>query len=226
MLGQLLLLKMRAFDPTSPTTSPSAQQRRARWLKLLHEWHWVSAAVSLLAMLLFTLTGFTLNHAGDIEGKPVVQNLQAQVPEAVLAGVEVPQDPAAPLPLALQVWVRQTWDVRTAGRAVEWSGTEAYVSLPRPGGDAWLRVDVASGEAEYESTDRGWIAYFNDLHKGRNTGDIWRWFIDIFALACLIFTVTGLWLLHMHARSRILTWPLVGLGVVLPALLALLWMQH
>ena len=107
----------------------------------------------------------------------------------------------------------------------EWSEQEVYLSLPRPGGDAWLSIDRTTGAVEYERTSRGWIAYLNDLHKGRNAGAAWRWFIDIFAIACLVFCITGLFLLQMHARQRPSTWPYVVLGLVLPLLLALLFIH-
>lgn len=77
----------------------------------------------------------------------------------------------------------------------------------------------------YELTDRGWISYLNDLHKGRNAGQVWRLFIDLFAAACFIFCVTGLLLLNLHARHRPMTWPAVGLGLVIPALLALFFIH-
>ena len=57
-----------------------------------------------------------------------------------------------------------------------------------------------TGEVSYERTDRGWIAYLNDLHKGRNTGAAWSWFIDIFAVACDRVLRTGLILLQLHAH--------------------------
>jgi hypothetical protein len=95
-----------------------------------------------------------------------------------------------------------------------------YVSLPRPGGDAWLTIDLASGEVTHELTKRGWIAYFNDLHKGRNAGAVWSLFIDTFAIAAVIFSTTGLLLLKMHATHRPSTWPVVGLGLVVPLIVA------
>ncbi|MDF1485853.1 PepSY-associated TM helix domain-containing protein [Ramlibacter sp. H39-3-26] len=203
-------------------------RHRAYWLKTLHEWHWVSAAACLLGMLLFAVTGFTLNHAGQIEAKPQVTSQRATLPEA-LRGALARQARAAPahaaVPAALQAWARSEWGIDTAGREAEWSPGELYVSLPRPGGDAWLRVGLEDGAAEYERTDRGWISYLNDLHKGRNTGAAWGWFIDIFAAACLVFTVTGLFILLMHAGRRPFTWPLVGLGLVVPVLLALLFIH-
>jgi hypothetical protein len=115
--------------------------------------------------------------------------------------------------------------IDVGARSAEWSPEEVYVALPRPGGDAWLRIDRASGAVEYERTDRGWISYLNDLHKGRNTGSVWSWFIDIFAASCLIFAITGLFILKMHAGNRPTTWPIVGLGVLVPFLLAILFIH-
>lgn len=122
-------------------------------------------------------------------------------------------------------WLDESLDAATAGKTAEWSADEVYLSLPRAGGDAWLSIDLASGEVEYERTDRGWISYLNDLHKGRNTGLAWSWFLDIFAVACLVFSLTGLVLLKMHADNRSATWPMVGMGVVIPVVLALLFIH-
>ena len=205
-------------------TSPPDHRRRSFWLKTLHEWHWVSSAICLLGMLLFAITGITLNHAGQIESKPEVTRSYAQVPEVLLQGLAAKAEDTkrSPVPPELAHWAQQQWGLSLQGREAEWAPEEVYVSMPRPGGDAWLRVGLQDGEAEYERTDRGWVAYFNDLHKGRSTGAAWNWFIDLFAVACLVFSITGLFILKMHAGNRPWTWPLVGLGLVLPALLALL----
>jgi len=98
--------------------------------------------------------------------------------------------------------------------------------MPRPGGDAWLAIDLASGELLFEDTDRGAISYLNDLHKGRNAGIAWAWFIDVFSVACLVFCGTGLWLLFRHSGARRTTWPLVGLGFVIPLLLIILFVHR
>lgn len=202
-------------------------QRRAYWLKTLHQWHWISSALCLLGMLLFSVTGITLNHAAQIEARPQVTNRTGTLSDA--ARTELAAAPAAkdtPLPAGVRRWAAEALSVEVpVDAAVEWSPEEAYVALPRPGGDAWLRIDRDSGEAEYERTDRGWISYFNDLHKGRHTGAAWSWFIDIFAGAALLFSITGLFILKMHAARRPTTWPLVGLGLVIPVLLALLFIH-
>jgi hypothetical protein len=107
----------------------------------------------------------------------------------------------------------------------EISAEEIYLSLPEPGADRWLAIDRHTGTLDYEYRSQGWIAYLNDLHKGRHTGALWRWFIDIFALACLVFSISGLVLMKMHASNRTSTWPLLGLGALLPLLLMILFVH-
>lgn len=192
----------------------------------LRQWHWISSAICLVGMLLFAITGITLNHAGQIEARPQVAHRQAQLPADLLAALAAaPPAPGAPLPEDLHRWLEDTLDIRLAGREPEWSDGELYVALPRPGGDAWLALDLASGALEYESTGRGWIALFNDLHKGRHTGTAWAWFIDVFAVGCVIFSLSGLLLMQRYAPARPSTWPLVALGVVVPLVLALLFIH-
>lgn len=198
------------------------QQSRGFWLRTLHQWHWISSAVCLIGMLLFAITGITLNHAAKIEATPDVQHRQLALPPAVLGQLGDREEGSAPVPRAVRQWLDGELGTSIGGRAAEWSQEEIYLSLPRPGGDAWLSIDRESGAVEFESTSRGAVSYLNDLHKGRNAGPAWGWFLDVFAVACLVFCITGLFLLHLHARQRRMTWPLVGLGLLIPLLIALL----
>lgn len=201
-------------------SQPHDPKRRAWWLKKMHEWHWISSAICLVGILLFSITGITLNHAGSIEAKPVVDTQTRTLPADMLARLAEPDGADKALPLALRDWIERELGVEVGHGAVEWSDEEVYVSLPRAGGDAWLSIDRGSGELEYEATDRGWIALFNDLHKGRHTGAVWAAFIDIFAVACVVFSLTGFFLLQLHARRRPMTWPLVGSGALVLILIA------
>jgi hypothetical protein len=201
------------------------RQRRAFWLKHLHRWHWISSAVSLVVLLLFSITGFTLNHAARIEASPRVEQRTATLPEALLRQLGDPGRKSAPVAASVAAFVSAQTGARIDDRAGDWSDDEVYVSLPRPGGDGWVSIDRVTGEVQYELTDRGWLAYLNDLHKGRNTGPVWSWFIDVFALACIVFALTGLLLLKMHGGQRGMTWPMVALGFVLPVVLALVFIH-
>ena len=202
------------------------KKKKTFWLKQLHSWHWISSAISLIGLLLFAFTGITLNHAADVEGSPQTVEKSATIPAPLLKQV-APDDGAdakKPLPAPVAAWVEKEIGSRASGEA-EWSADEIYLALPRPGGDGWVSIDRQSGTVTSESTSRGWISYLNDLHKGRNTGAAWKWFIDIFAVACFVFAMTGLLLLQLHAAKRPSTWPLVGAGVIIPTLLIILFLH-
>ena len=188
---------------------------RMRVYRTTHLLHWISAAVCFAALMLFTVTGITLNHASAIGSTPDVTTREAVMPETLRAalGPELVAD--APVPATVADWLDREFGVTAAKSAVEWSDEELYLSAPGPGRDAWVSIDRASGAVKFESTDRGWVAYFNDLHKGRNTGLVWTIFIDLVAAACLFFSLTGLILLQIQARQRPSTWPLVVGGTFL-----------
>lgn len=218
-------IKKAGMEPAARSHKQTGSNR-SFWLKQLHQWHWISSALCLVGMLLFAATGFTLNHAGQIEAKAQTVHRSAQLPPALLKAVAGEDErKGAALPAAVADWTGSTLDIDVAGRPGEWSPDEIYVSMPRPGGDAWLSIDRESGKVEAERSTRGVIAYLNDLHKGRHAGPVWGWFIDVFALACVIFSVTGLLLLKMHAAQRGATWPLVAFGLLLPLLLALIFIH-
>ncbi|MET0249479.1 MAG: PepSY-associated TM helix domain-containing protein [Sphingobium sp.] len=196
------------------------------WMKQLHAWHWISSAVSLIGLLLFAFTGITLNHAADIEGSPETVTKAATLPPSLREQLakDGGADGKRPLPATVAQWVEKEIGQRGTGEG-EWSADEIYLALPRPGGDGWVSIDRATGAVTSEATSRGWISYLNDLHKGRNAGTAWKWFIDIFAVACFLFALTGLLLLQLHAAKRPSTWPLVIAGLVIPAILAVVFIH-
>ena len=186
----------------------------------VRQWHWISSAVCLVGMLLFAFTGITLNHAGDINIQAQVHTLELELSPSLLKLLQNKQQGA--LPMALRQHLAKEYQVQLPDTQAEWGDGEVYLGIPKPGGDAWLSIDLNSGELLYENTDRGVISYLNDLHKGRNTGVAWSWFIDVFSLLCLLFSLSGLWLLIKYAKQRPSTWPWVGLGVLIPLLIIVL----
>src|SRR5690606_16145920 len=230
--GEAPAAMARDASQASPSGSrpraPKAKAKRgwrAIYLKQLHLWHWVSAAVSLVGMLLFAVTGITLNHAATIGAEPEIVSREAQLPNSLLRLLSAPDGSEQPLPDQVADEVKDLVGIRVADRAAEWSPEEVYVAAPGPGSDAWVSIDRASGAIMAEATDRGVISFANDLHKGRNTGTAWFWFIDVFSVACVVFTQSGLLLLQLHARHRRSTWPLVGLGTAIPLVIILFFLH-
>ncbi|WP_286233663.1 PepSY-associated TM helix domain-containing protein [Thalassotalea sediminis] len=194
----------------------------------IRQWHWVSSALCLIGMFGFAITGITLNHAADITITPTITTIEAKLPKRLLDDLKATaqDNPSAIPPRALSFWLAQTHDLKLSTHAAaEWSTDELYIVHAGPGKDTWLAVDFYSNELSYESTDRGWIAYFNDLHKGRDSGNAWGWFIDAFSVASVIFCLTGLILLYRQKNHRWMTWPVTVLGAIIPAILLMVFVH-
>lgn len=172
--------------------------------------------MALFAMLLFAITGITLNRADLIPADIDSRKLKVQIQAAELSALKSKR--AQPL----LKWLKTQHQIDLQGAGLEWSDYELYLSKPRPGKDEWSSIDLETGELIYESSDRGTIALLNDLHKGRNTGNAWRWFIDIFSVICIIFCLSGFGILWMHAKQRLAVWPTAILGIIVPVLLVIL----
>lgn len=201
-------------------------QRRAAWMRTLTTWHWVSSAICLIGMLFFAATGITLNNAEYFERqRPAQTHYSGELPPRILQAVNAAESTPQRLPDSLIDWVKESWDLALSMKAIEWQPDEVYVDLKRPGVDASLTIDRHNGAIEYLADDHGWVAYFNDLHKGKNAGRIWSWLITAFGVGCVVFSITGLLILQIHARSRWQIWPLTGLGFVVPLLLLLLFVH-
>lgn len=196
----------------------------------MHEWHWISSAVALLGLLFFAITGITLNHASSFESaqqdySTVSKEMPAELVASMQDAIRVYGEGEGEATEPLQQWMRENFGVDAAGKPGNWTADQVSFSLERPGGDAWIKLDLVRSEATLNVTNAGWMAYFNDLHKGRHTGTAWAWFIDLIGVACVIFAVTGFVILKMHAVNRALTWPLVGLGLLVPLVIAALFIH-
>ncbi len=109
-----------AADRVAPAQPSSTRKsRKSFWLRQFYTIHWMSSAISLIGLLLFAVTGFTLNHAADIEGSPAVSEGSGQLPQKLLPLVAPDDKPDAKKPLPPQVaeWLADTFDVKARGDA-------------------------------------------------------------------------------------------------------------
>lgn len=207
------------------STSTAAFLPSNFWSNQFRQWHWISSALILALMLLFAVTGLTLNNPDWFEGEPVTETrdieLSAQLNDALLShesetalGAELAAE------LANETGVSISSD---AAPVIEYE--EALFDLSGPGVDASLTVDLTSNIAFYERIDNGIIAKLNDLHKGRDTGFVWGLLIDITAIVSCIFCISGLGLLVLNAKARASTWPLTSLGLIVPLIAYILFVH-
>ena len=198
------------------------RKSKNKWKKKLHTWHWISSAISLICMIIFSITGITLNHSNYFESKAQETRLTKVLPKNILDSLNnIQVTDRLHIPIELNNWIENNIEEKIDIQKYnyDWNDYEIYFQNPIPGGDKWLSIDLENGSLEYMHTNRGVVAWLNDLHKGRNTGQVWIWFIDIFSIATLIFCITGLILLQIHSKNRPSTWYITGLGLIIPAIL-------
>ncbi|MBY5991486.1 PepSY-associated TM helix domain-containing protein [Ferrimonas balearica] len=186
-----------------------------QWSRALHIY--VSMSL-LLVVLFFALTGITLNRPHWFVGEPQRADSVLTLPPALLA----PQTLKSPMGeqalldelryqggLKGQASPLQIYTEVEDGELVE---GEVTLDFKGPGYDASVYIDLLSDQAELSVTDYGTVAWLNDLHKGRNTGAAWHWFIDLSALLMVLFVLTGVVLLVPKRRTlrTAMGWTLVG----------------
>lgn len=194
---------------------------KAFWARQLRQWHWISSAACLVLMLMFAVTGVTLNHADLFEsrGEAVVHDIA--LPDAL--GRRLSKLPSQALvPDAVAAEIRRLTGADVTARKADNQYGEIVFDLAAPGQDRVLTIDLNAANMTYEVTNRGAVALFNDLHKGRHAGGAWKLLIDVSAAFFVVFALTGFGLLWLHARARASTWPLTALGIVAPLVVFIL----
>ena len=176
----------------------------------------MTSALGLSCLLFFSITGITLNHPDWFASTKTSHVLEEHLPDEWMMQFRVSGDIEQLELLASQL--HQRWGLNIP-RNIDRDEYEWVMDYQRPGGLSTAILDLESGLLILEEQDDGTVALINDLHKGRHSGAAWAALIDLVALVCIFFSVTGIILLMVHASKRSFTWPLVGLGTVIPILI-------
>lgn len=214
--------------PMKPTpVSSKTTSRGSKSARIARTLHVYTSMLMLLIMLFFTLTGITLNHRDWFSDAEAAERTELGLPERFAN----PDDwMADPLDLGHQVrrWLASSHGIYGNQLSYEWEPDELLlvIDIKRPGGYSLVEVEVESGLILLEDQNYGAIAIFNDLHMGRYSGEFWSGFIDLSAVAMLLFTLTGLWLVFPQKKRRSKLLVLAGLGtaVMVVSYLAVIWL--
>lgn len=189
---------------------------KGKFYNLFRKIHWISSAICLAGVLFFTVTGITLNHASVFEANPSNRIESFTVTTDDIARLNQSQQRIIDA-LALT----EQYTGLSSPKSIEDNDTEFFFDFPFPGGYKTVTIDTQASHIEVVHASNGLIAILNDLHKGRHANLMWIIFIDACSVLILLFCLSGLILLYQHAPKRRLTWPLTGLGLLLPVILAL-----
>ena len=88
---------------------------------------------------------------------------------------------------AISAWTHERWRWHSEG----------------PGYSADAIIDRATGRYALTELRLGLVAILNDLHKGRDTGGVWKSVIDIAAGLLCFVSLSGLVLLYFLQKHRL-----------------------
>ena len=144
--------------------------------------------LGLLVILLFGLTGFTINHEDWFGAThPVVHEMQGRMPLELIGSNDS---------LRTVEHLRSAFPVRGAVTSYDSFDEQIMVAFKSPGGIWEIVIEKKTGLTSAHQELFNWAAIVNNLHRGRYTGQAWRWVIDLSALLIVLACLTGfiLWL--------------------------------
>ncbi|WP_322105411.1 PepSY-associated TM helix domain-containing protein [Paraburkholderia sp. J41] len=200
------------------------RSRRATFIKWLRKVHgWVGLWGAALG-LLFGTTGFVLNHRGEplriSPGAPQVSTMQIDVP-----------DPAPETPREMAKWLRSQADLKLPARMgrvqkepehkVAWGDRTVVqpehwqMMFTSPRESVMVEYWVGDDKLTLKRNDNSFFATLTNLHKGVGMSIGWVLFIDSFAGALILLSLTGvlLWT-ELNKRKTIGAVLLLGSIVV------------
>ena len=182
----------------------------SRWLHI-----YISCALFTL-LLFFCITGITLNHA-NWAGKA-----STHVESFTLPGHMTKQINGEYPLVKIQRFLESKTGLsspRSIDIALDIS--EITYDYPLPAGYAFITVFLAENQVEIEQSTGSLLALLNDLHKGRYSGALWSWVIDLSAVLMALFTLTGIIILFQNAKHRRKASLVLLLGALTPILIYL-----
>jgi uncharacterized protein len=159
-----------------------------RFLAFCRTVHIYLTMLGLAVMLLFSITGFTLNHEEALGAASAkLTTRETTVPTALLAQRDH---------LRVVEHLRKELRIRGAMHNFTDLPDELAIAFKEPG-EVWdISIAKSTGRVTARQEQHSVIAVLNNLHRGRYTGPAWSWVLDLGAILIVLACVTGfvLWL--------------------------------
>ena len=187
--------------------------------RMLHLY--VSAALFSL-LIFFCVTGITLNHIDWLS------NSEELTTSLNLPVIHIPLDKLSQLDTApLDQLLTETLGLKKAKEiSIDFELGEITADYSLPAGYAFATWYIYEGIVDVDYQKGSVFNIMNDLHKGRHTGEYWRWLIDISAGFMLLFSLTGLIILFQQLKRRGTGLWLLMWGTATPILIYLMWVPR
>jgi hypothetical protein len=168
----------------------------ATWSRWLHIY---LSMFSFLVILFFAITGITLNHPEKFSSQQVVTKQDGKVDTTWVASESSIQSSK----LEIVEFFRNTYGIKAAISDFRVEEDLCTISFKGPGYAADVFIDRPSGDYQLVTTASGLVAVMNDLHKGRDTSEGWKWVIDLSAVFVILVSLTGFVMIFFLKKKRV-----------------------
>ena len=149
--------------------------------------HTYLSAIAFMLLLFFAVSGLLLNHPEWLQSERERLDTTYTVETDALTMAKASENPAD----ALAVLIADGADVPGELKSYEDLGDGYQLEYRGLGGSASVFVDTETGEAEITVRKATFADKVHNLHKGKYTGTVWPWVIDITAYLTLILSLFG-----------------------------------
>ena len=183
--------------------------------KLNRTLHSYLSMFAFAALLFFSLTGLTLNHADWFgAGEPRVETVAGSLPADILK---------QPDKAAVVEALRRDFRATGAMTAFDFDEFECTVNFNKPGNSCFAMIDRQSGKTEVTIESGGTLAVLKDLHRGKSSGGAWPWVIDLTAVTLATLSITGLVFLLFQRKQRVVRLVALAVGAAVCLAVYALW---
>ncbi|EAW28222.1 hypothetical protein ATW7_15879 [Alteromonadales bacterium TW-7] len=187
---------------------------------------YISTALFFL-LILFCVSGIVLNHVDWIKNDKSNGQVTATIPAELVTKANAQLNTLPSLYPEIEAYLATQYSL-TKVKSIEWEKEDALVMLdyPLPAGFAYAELDFTTGELNLDYQTGGFLSLIGDLHKGRYTGEVWSWVIDISAVLMIIFAITGMIILFQNKKKRLAGIWITVLGIATPLVIYLCWVPQ
>ena len=187
---------------------------------------YISTALFFL-LILFCVSGIVLNHVDWLKNDKSNGHVTATIPAELVTKANAQLNTLPSLYPEIEAYLATQYSL-TKVKSIEWEKEDALVMLdyPLPAGFAYAELDFTTGELNLDYQRGGFLSLIGDLHKGRYTGEVWSWVIDISAVLMIIFAITGMIILFQNRKKRLAGIWITVLGIATPLVIYLCWVPQ
>lgn len=173
-------------------------------------WLHVYSSTALFALLIFfCITGIWLNHRWYDEENYSQQYVEYELSDEMYLGWDLLLDTST----EEQIWTPDTTAIAEYLRQEQGLKQPSSMDIDADLGELAIEYKVPAGFASVliiseeqlmtiETETGSTVGILNDLHKGRNSGSVWYWVIDLSAALIFIFAITGMIILFQGKKYR------------------------